>query len=231
MSGRDHMPTTHDCNGDAAAYALGALEHGEADAFKRHLESCAVCRDELTALQEVVHALPMAAPQHPAPKRLRRQVLRAAGKKTTPARKVRLRRAPLRPPRTRAMVLAGACAAIELAVLAGLNLSSGSGVRVIPARVAGISGAAQIRLSDNRGELIVRNLSPPPPGDIYELWLKRPHRTPTPVNVLFSVTTTGAAEIGLPPKLGGIKEILVTPEPKGGSPRPTHRPVIVAPLT
>ena len=231
MSGRERMPATHDCTGDAAAYALGALEHCEAEAFKRHLESCAVCRDELAALEEVVNALPMASPQHPAPRRLRRQVLRGVRDKTKPARTVRLGRARLRPPRARAMGFAGACTAIALAVLVGLDLSGGSGVRVIPARVAGISGIAQLRLSDNRGELIVRNLSPPPPGDIYELWVKRPRRTPAPVNVLFSVTTTGAAEIGLPLKLNGIKEILVTPEPKGGSPRPTHRPVIVAPLT
>ena len=52
----------HDCGGDAAAYALGALDRQEADAFRAHLESCVVCRDELAAFRPVVDQLPMTAP-------------------------------------------------------------------------------------------------------------------------------------------------------------------------
>ena len=59
-------------------------------------------------------------------------------------------------------MLAGACAAIALAIFAGLDLSSGTHVRVIQARVAGISGSASVRLSGSRGELILRHLSPRP---------------------------------------------------------------------
>ncbi len=43
------VPTSGHCGDDVAAYALGALEPAEAEAFVRHLESCAVCRDELDA--------------------------------------------------------------------------------------------------------------------------------------------------------------------------------------
>jgi anti-sigma factor RsiW len=53
----------HDCGNEAAAYALGALEPAEAKAFARHMESCAVCRDEVAAFALVVDALPLAAPQ------------------------------------------------------------------------------------------------------------------------------------------------------------------------
>src|ERR1700690_2062731 len=68
----------HDCGNEAAAYALGALEPAEAEAFARHMESCAVCRAEVGAFALVVDALPLAAPQHEAPGALRRRVLREA---------------------------------------------------------------------------------------------------------------------------------------------------------
>lgn len=224
---------THDCGGDAAAYALGALEPAEAEAFKRHLEHCAVCRDELAAFEEVVHALPLAAPQQPVPNSLRRRVLRAIEDQPHVAASSRSRRiGRLRPTFIwRGVILAGACAAIALAVFVAVNQSSGGGTRVIHARVAGIAGTASVRLSGARGELVVRHLSPPPPGKIYEMWLKRSRGAPVPTNVLFSVTSRGSGDIGLPPRLHGVTEILVTPEPKGGSSSPTHTPVIVAPLT
>lgn len=233
MTASGSMSGIHDCGGDAAAYALGALEPAEAEAFERHLQRCAVCRDELATLEQVVHALPMAAPQRPAPQRLRRRVLHAVGEEPKPDTSIRSgRRGWDRPSWLwRGVILAGSCAAIAIAVFAGLDYSSGSSVRVIHAQVAGISGTAALRLHGGRGQLIVRNLSPPPRGDIYELWLKRPNRAPAPTSVLFSVTTAGNGQIGLPPRLRGVTQILVTPEPLGGSPVPTHKPVIVAPLT
>lgn len=232
MTGRESMSGTRDCGGDAAAYALGALEPAEAEAFERHLEGCAVCRDELAEFAQVVHALPMAASQQPAPKALRRRVLRAVREDATVTSAPRRSRAALQPTWLwRGVVLAGACAAIVLAIFAGLDYSSGGGVRVIRAHVAGIAGSASVRLSGGHGELIVHHLSPPPPGKIYEVWLKRPRGAPAPTSVLFSVTSRGAGEVGLPPRLHGVTEILVTPEPKGGSSTPTHTPVIVAPLT
>jgi anti-sigma-K factor RskA len=234
MSEIQSMSGTHDCGEDAAAYVLGALDPVEAEAFERHLEGCTVCRDEVTALQQVATALPMAAPQHRAPRSLRRRVLAAVQEEAGAAAPQRVRRqARLGPPGRvwRGVVLAGACAAIALAIFAGLDLSTGNHARVIQARVAGISGNASVHLSGGRGELIVHHLSPPPPGDIYEMWLKRPRRPPAPTSVLFSVTASGEGEIGLPPRLRGVTQILVTPEPKGGSPFPTHSPVIVAPLS
>ncbi len=234
MSDRESMTETPDCGGDAAAYVLGALDPAETEAFERHLEGCTVCRDEVAALQQVTNSLAMAAPQHRAPGSLRRRVLAAVNEEAKPVAAARRRRRRLggRPGWVwRGVVLAGACAAIALAVLAGLDLSSGTRARVIQARVSGISGSASVHLSGGRGELIVHHLSPPPPGDIYELWLKRPRHAPAPTSVLFSVTSSGAGEIGLPPRLRGVTQILVTAEPKGGSLVPTHAPVIVARLT
>lgn len=233
MTASEKMSGAHDCGGDAAAFALGALEVAEAEAFERHLEDCAVCREEVVALRRVVQALPMAAPQHPAPRRLRGRVLRAIAEEPKPATSTLPRRqTALNPSRIwRGLVAAGAFAAIALAIIAGLDSASGGEVRVIRARVAGIAGSASVRLQGGRGELVVRHLSPPPSGDIYELWLKRPRSAPTPTSILFSVTSAGAGEVGLPPRLRGVTQIMVTPEPKGGSTSPTHSPVIVAPLT
>lgn len=234
MSDRESMSDTHDYGGDAAAYVLGALDPGEVETFERHLEGCTECRDEVIALQQVATALPMAAPQHPAPKSLRRRVLAAVQEEAKPitseqahARAGRGRRSWL----WRGVVAGGVCAVIALAVLVGLDLSTGSHTRVIQAHVSGISGTASLHLSGGRGQLIVHHLSPPPPGHIYEMWLKRPRHAPAPTSVLFSVTSSGEGEIGLPPRLRGVTQILVTPEPDGGSRVPTHSPVIVAPLT
>lgn len=234
MSEQERMSGTHKCGGDAAAYVLGALDPVEAKAFERHLQGCTVCRDEVTALHQVVTALPMAAPQRRAPKSLRRRVLAAVHEEAKPIGSQRARRQSGLERSNwvwRGVILAGTCAAIALAVFVGLDLSTGNHARVIQARVSGISGSAKLRLSGESGELIVHHLSPPPQGDIYEMWLKRPRQAPVPTNVLFSVTSSGEGEVGLPPRLRGVTQILVTPEPKGGSSFPTHSPVIVAPLT
>jgi anti-sigma-K factor RskA len=234
MSDREAMSDSHGYGGDAAAYVLGALDPVEVETFERHLEGCTECRHEVTALKQVATALPMAAPQHRAPKSLRRRVLAAVQEEAKPVASEKPHaRAGLGGPGWlwRGVVVAGACAAIALAVLVGLDLSTGSHTRVIQARVSGISGSASLHLSGGRGQLIVHHLSPPPPGHIYEMWLKRPRRAPAPTSVLFSVTSSGEGEIGLPPRLRGVTQILVTPEPDGGSRIPTHSPVIVAPLT
>ena len=73
----------------------------------------------------------------------------------------------------------------------------------------------------------MRNLSPPPAGKIYEVWLTRGERKPTPTGVLFDVTS-GNVDVG---KLNGLDTLLVTPERAGGSSHPTHTPVISANLS
>jgi hypothetical protein len=122
-------------------------------------------------------------------------------------------------------------AAAALAILGGVELSSGgSSVRVIRASVIGVPGSAQLRIAGGHAELIVSHLPPPPTGRIYEVWLKRGARAPSPTRALFSVTSSGAADVGVPADLNGVSAIMVTPEPAGGSLVPTHVPVIVARL-
>jgi hypothetical protein len=237
MTAEDRMSETYECSGDAAAYVLGSLEQDEAEAFRRHLASCVVCRDELSAFQQTVELLPMAAPQYPLPRGLRGRVLRElrAERRIRPTVAGRRRAAPALfgiPIRRTALVL-GVLLFAALATVGGLELASNgsSGVRIIQASVTGSAGRAELRLSRGGAELIVSNLPAPPLGHVYEVWLRHGRRPPSPTNVLFSVTSTGSGDVGVPGDLRGVREILVTPEPSGGSRVPTHEPVIVARLT
>jgi anti-sigma-K factor RskA len=234
MSYGDRMSSTRDHSDDAAAYVLGALAPDEAEPFTEHLETCATCREEVAELRQVVDVLPIAAPQHPVPRGLRRRVLRVVRDDTSRSTAVvplRRRWSLVGGRARRSLLVAGAAAAIALAVIGGLELSSGQGSRVIRAEVTGISGSAQVRLSGSHGELVVRHMSPPPPGKIYEVWLKRARGAPVPTSILFSVTSSGSGDVGLPADLRRFNQVLVTPEPAGGSHVPTHTPVIVARLS
>lgn len=226
-----------DCGEDAAAYALGALEPLEAIAFRRHLDECMVCRDEVAAFQTVADSLPLAAPQIQAPRRLKRRVISSARRERKPVQTSVARR-PRRAALARSLMAMGAAlVAAVLAVGAVAIFSGGSSsrqataTRVVQARVATATGNAVVRLSPGSVELVLHRFPPPPAGKIYEVWLQRAGRAPSPTNVLFSVTATGAGAIDIPGDIRGVQRMLVTPEPLGGSSTPTHAPVIVAQLS
>jgi anti-sigma-K factor RskA len=225
-------PDRSECGEDAAAYVVGALTSDESERFRRHMASCAVCRDEVSSLRAVADALPLAAPQRPAPRGLRRKVMSDVRAETKGARTTGAavrRRLPsmfLRP-----AFVAGAFLA-ALAIAGGLALSSGeSGTRVVRASVFTQTGSAAVHLRSGHAELIVRRMPAPPAGKIYEVWLRHPGGAPSPTNALFSVTSSGAGAVDVPGDLHGVSEVLVTPERLGGSLAPTHAPVIVARLS
>jgi hypothetical protein len=64
---------------------------------------------------------------------------------------------------------------------------------------------------------------------VYEVWVKRVG-APQPTDALFTVTSRGAATVGVPGSVAGVKEVLVTSEPLGGSRVPTSTPAIIARL-
>jgi anti-sigma-K factor RskA len=222
MSDEEPMSGIHDCGADAAAYALGALEPDEAERFKAHLEDCVICRDELTAFQQVTDALPMAAPQHTVPRALRRRVLSQVRTEAAGDTRVAARTGPrIRP------AWAGALAgAVAVAVAVVIVVGSGSSTRVISASV----GDAQLRISGGHAELIVNRLPQPASNHIYEVWLERAGGQPQPTTALFGVTHNGTADVGVPGNVHGVSEVMVTQEPAGGSPHPTTDAVIVAHL-
>jgi hypothetical protein len=119
---------------------------------------------------------------------------------------------------------------VAIAVVVGVTAGSGGGARTLRASVVGLPGSAEVHVTNGHAELVVEHLPPPPSGHIYEVWLKRGAAAPAPTPTLFSVTRAGAADVGVAGSLRGVTEVLVTPEPAGGSLVPTHTPVIVARL-
>jgi anti-sigma-K factor RskA len=236
MTDRDRTPQSRECGGDVAAYALGALDPAEVDAFVRHLDTCAVCRDELASFQEVVNVLPMSAPTHRASPELRRRVLRAINDE--PAAAGARRRVPRPRPRVarwgmpRPVLAVGTALAVAVLAFVVVSLTSSStpSTRVIQAHVTG-TGTAELRIAPGQSELVVHRFAPPPAGQIYQVWLQRGKGAPTPTKALFSVTAAGDGQVGVPGSLRGVSLVMVTPEPAGGSKTPTHPAVISASLT
>lgn len=228
-------PPTRDCGTDVAAYALGALDTAEAEAFRRHLDGCSVCREELIAFQEVVNAVPMAAEQYRAPETLRHRILaipEAEPKAKPEAAQRSRRRGGWRFSLPRPALALGAVVLVAAIAVAAISLtSSSSSTRVYQAQVSGVSGTAQLRVSDGHAVLVVHHFSPPPAGKIYQVWLGRANRAPQPTAALFSVNTKGEGDVDVPGSLNGVQQVMVTPEPPGGSKAPTHAPVINAKLT
>jgi anti-sigma factor RsiW len=234
MTDNDWTTDNRKCGADVAAYALGSRDAAEAESFRRHLEGCVVCRDELATFQQVVDVLPMSAPVYEAPPGLRRRVLEAVAEEpreaASPARRSIRRRRLFALPRP-ALAFAGTLAVAVAAVV--VVLATGSSTpppRVVEAQVTG-QGSARVRLSGNHGELVVHRLAAPPAGQIYEVWLQRGRNgAPLPTKALFSVNNQGDADVDVPGNLHGVSRMMVTREPAGGTQKPTHPPVISAAL-
>lgn len=223
------------CGQDAAPYVLGALPETEHEAFVAHLQSCAICREEVAALQVVAASLPAAVPQLSAPGDLKRRVMATVQTEAELRGASASRAAPRgRAPRLSvswrpALGALAALAAIAVLVVVGLTSTGGGGTRVIHAQVTAPAARATVRVSSGHAELDIAGMPQSPPGHVYEVWVKR-SGGPQPTDALFTVSSTGTATVGVPGAVSGVTAIMVTAEPKGGSRVPTSAPVIVARL-
>lgn len=242
MIDRGLHPDDYDCTGDAAAYVLGALNEYEVAPFVRHLDGCAICRDEVSSLQVVADMLPAAVNQVGPPRGLRKRVLatvydeaaRMAAPAAQPSRAAAAsgRRAWRPVPRPfQALAAAGLVAAgIAVGTVALRGGPSAQPTRIIQAYVSEQPTTAQLRISaGGRTELAVSELAPPPTGRVYEVWLQRKGQ-PQPTDALFTPTADGRATVAVPGGVDGVDAVLVTDEPNGGSTTPTRSPVIRASL-
>jgi anti-sigma-K factor RskA len=234
MTDRESMPDERHSSDNAGAYVLGALEAAEAEAFRTHLATCALCRDEVSAFQEVADLLALTVLPQPVPPALKQRVMASV---RGDSRAQPERRRPRLPPwlfsalPTPAVAAAATVLVLVVAiVVVALASGGGAGTRTYSASVSW-PGSAKLRVTGGRGELVVRGMPPPPRSKIYEVWLQRGNRTPTPTSALFSVTSIGSGTVDVPGSLHGVDRVLVTPEPLGGSSVPTHVPILVAQLS
>lgn len=228
---------------DAAGYVLAAMPDGEWEQYAAHLGSCEVCAAKVAELGFASDALLSAVPQITAPPELRDRVmsvvraeselLRAAGPMADrPVQRSSARRSSLLRLRPwPATVLATSLLALGIG---GGALLVGGGddpaTRTIACVSAPGGATCEMQVAGERAKLVVAGIKAPPKGRIYQVWLDRDNGTaPEPTEALFSVRN-GRASVDVPGDLSGVRQVLVTHEPLGGSEVPTRQPVIAAPM-
>ena len=232
------MSTEVHCGEDASAYVLGGLAPDQRAAFRRHMELCPDCREEVDMLQAASAALPiMSAPK---PERMSERAQMIAERRADAAARRPLARRPdskqptirnrlARPAPKPVMAMFGG-----LAVLGVMTVVLGRGpasMHIVRAQVAYAPGAAAIKVQDSSAELLAIGLPTPPAGDVYEIWVKRAgHERFRPTRALFTPNAQHEAGVNIPGGTDGLGQVEVTAEPDGGSAAPTGAPVILATL-
>ncbi len=217
---------------ELAAYALAALEPGEAAEFERHLAGCERCQAELRWLAPAVQSLPESVERQKPPRRLRESLMaevradaRAEG--GSPARERRI----LLPEWLRGsrMRLATGFAVVLLAVaaVAGYEIGkggsgSGGGASTVVSRQPGGVTAAMVREGDG-GTLKLAGVHRLSPGKVLEAWVRREGKV-EPVPALFVPDREGRASTTIA-DMSGVDTVMVTEEPQGGSKQPTSEPI------
>ena len=217
---------------DLAAYALAALEPGEAAEFERHLAGCERCQAELRWLAPAVQSLPESVERQEPPRRLRESLMaevradaRRAGVEQ-PARERRillpgwLRGSKLRLAAGFAVVL------LAVAAVAGYEIGKGGsdegGAQTVVSHQPGGVTVAMVREGDG-GTLKLAGVQQLPPGKVLEAWVRR-EGTVEPVPALFVPDREGRAETRIA-DMSGVDTVMVTKEPQGGSEEPTSSPI------
>jgi len=227
------------------AWMLGALPEDEVEGFRAHLESCADCRADAESLHVAVDALPASTPPMTAPPALKGRLmavvereaslLQAAGPEADRAQRSRRRRRfpglsglTLRPALALPLVL------LLLVVGGGAALLGRTAfdqdARTVVAQVnPEIKGSrASLEVDGDRARIVGTKLPPPPAGRVYQVWLDRGGKAPEPTSALFSTSRDGSASVDVPGSLDGVRAVMVTDEPSGGSPTPTGRIILTA---
>lgn len=227
MSAEDHNRWSE----DLAAYALEALEPGEATAFERHLAGCERCQAELRWLAPAVQSLPESVERQEPPRRLRENLMaevRADARRAEGGSAVRERRA-LLPEWLRGggLRLATGFAVVLLAVaaVAGYEIGKGGGeggAQTVFSHQPGGLTVAMVREGDG-GTLKLAGVPQLPPGKVLEAWVRREGEV-EPVPALFVPDREGRASTMIA-DMNGVDTVMVTEEPQGGSQQPTSEPI------
>ena len=221
----------------SGAYAVDALSPEEAEEFRKHLDGCPACREEVRELREAAAMMGASEAVTP-PAHLKANVMAAADRLPQLPPKVR----PIhtaKPSRWTPRVLAAA-AAVVMVVAAGIGISQlqeddrefqaapvAEVFNAPDARTATVKtangGELTVATSEERGEMAVDTDELPALSDeqVYQLWAIA-DGVPAPAGVLEDVDAGAAMEL---PAEG--TQVAITIEPAGGSEQPTTDPIIV----
>ena len=236
----EHLPFLE----NIPAYALGALDAKESAALEAHLQTCASCRDELTAYRATSNNLLMSLPPQEPPAALRKRIqsrLPSAQKTARPRLKWSFSRL--------AMGLA-------IVALLALNLVSISQVRALrsqqaqlmnqiqngqmalvmlsyphtqsfPIQAENITGSLLIDKEYNNAVLILRGLPALPENKTYQVWWITPNGERTSAGFVWPQTNIPfiSEPISSNQDLANFVGVGMTIEPTGGSDHPTGKQV------
>lgn len=221
----------------SGAYAVNALSSEEAEDFRRHLEACPACREEVCELQEAAAMMGLSESVKP-PAHLKANVMLAADRLPQIPPKVRHLGSPARSPRWTPRILAAA-AAVVMVVAAGIGFSqmqqddqhvvAASVTRVFNAPDAHTAtmqtsngGSISVATSPSLNEVAVDTDELPSlrKGQVYQMW---------------TISNGAAKSAGLldEPDRGSAMQlppagtsVAITIEPSGGSEQPTTKPIM-----
>ncbi|HEY5317076.1 MAG TPA: anti-sigma factor [Solirubrobacteraceae bacterium] len=228
----------------AGAYLLGALPEDEAHSFELHLAGCARCQRDIHQLASAADALGGAVPMMTAPTdlgdriratvRAEAELLQAAGPEADrPAQRTRRWQSPRFALWPRFAVAGTLAVGILCGLVVGGSVlgSSSPRTRTISASVLqpGVASdvSATLDVTGEHGTLNVSHFPSLPAGRVYEVWRVVAGKK-IPTDALFGVDSRGDGTVAVPGSLHGVREVLVTAEPMGGSPVPTSSPIIAA---
>jgi anti-sigma-K factor RskA len=225
----------------SGAYALDALSPEEAAEFRRHLDGCQACRDEVRELQRAAARMGSAQAATP-PAHLKARILAAAERtpQEPPARVARTGRSDARGEERRRwpVWLAAAAAAVVVAGGGVIGLQAMDDEEpTLPAAVSQVfeaedartatvrtenGGKLTVGVSPSRNEMAVdtRDLPELDGERVYQLWAVHGEEM---VSVGVLQDTDEGAAMGMPEE---DTRVAVTVEPDGGSEQPTSSPIV-----
>jgi anti-sigma-K factor RskA len=248
------MSEHEELESSVAAWVLGALDAGEADIVRAHVEGCPTCREAALRLKRAVGELPLDVDEITPPAHLRERILTAAASARTatstaglPTRLTERVRTPK--PTTlsghpRSMMAAyAAAAAISLALVIGLvagdliGRGAPSAAPVVRSALVGHQGLAGARAtvidlkSDGVALVDFSGLPQLDSGKVYEVWLITAGGRPDPAGV-FVPDSNGSKFVLVGKSLAGYTQMAITSEVgPAGAPAPTQQPELYGNLT
>jgi anti-sigma-K factor RskA len=214
---------------EIAAFLLGALEPGEAAELERHLAGCEECRTELEWLRPAVQLLPESVQRVEPPRELRGRLMEQVRSEAEAPAPHRSRRWSiggwsLRPAAGLAALVLVVAAVAAYAIGSGDSSDSGGAktTTVVEGHSPGV--VAEVVRDGGSGTLHLANLHQLPSDKVLQAWVERDGRVVS-AKTLFVPNQDGTASATID-DMEGVKTVMVTAEPRGGSVQPTSAPIV-----